>query len=89
MLDDASAPGKPAAFTQVKRGEIAGRSVRTDRYRYTEWDGGKQGVELYDHQNDPGEWHNLAAETSLAEVRASHHALWSPDSTLNSTSIYA
>ena len=30
-----------------------GYSLRTDRYRYTEWDEGKQGTELYDHEKDP------------------------------------
>jgi uncharacterized sulfatase len=48
------------AFTQVQRGRIAGRSVRTERWRYTEWDEGRQGAELYDHDNDPGEYYNLA-----------------------------
>ena len=52
------------AYTQVQRGDAAGRfmgrSVRTDRWRYTEWDDGKRGVELYDHDSDPGEYTNLA-----------------------------
>jgi uncharacterized sulfatase len=60
LLDNADLPGKRAAYTQVRRGEILGRSVRTDRWRFTEWDGGKAGRELYDHASDPGEWHNLA-----------------------------
>ena len=37
-----------------------GRSIRTDRYRYTEWADGKYGVELYDYQTDPREITNLA-----------------------------
>jgi uncharacterized sulfatase len=37
-----------------------GRSVRTSRWRYTEWDHGKLGVELYDETNDPHEFTNLA-----------------------------
>ena len=37
-----------------------GRSIRTDRYRYTEWADGKYGVELYDYQADPREITNLA-----------------------------
>ena len=41
--------------------------MRTARWRYTEWDGGKEGVELYDHDADPGECHNLAGEPSSAE----------------------
>lgn len=37
-----------------------GYSLRTPRWRYTEWDEGRQGRELYDHQNDPRELTNLA-----------------------------
>lgn len=53
-----------AAYTQVRRNQIFGRSVRTERFRYTEWDGGKAGVELYDHQKDPNEFTNLAKEAT-------------------------
>jgi uncharacterized sulfatase len=66
LLDDPAAPGKKAAYTQVQRGKVSGRSVRTDRWRYTEWDGGEAGVELYDHEHDPGEYRNLAKEPSHA-----------------------
>jgi arylsulfatase A-like enzyme len=45
-----------------------GYSIRTERYRYTEWDGGRQGTQLYDHQSDPHELHNLAAEPSQATI---------------------
>lgn len=37
-----------------------GYSFRTSRYRYTEWDEGERGRELYDHEVDPGELVNLA-----------------------------
>jgi iduronate 2-sulfatase len=47
---------------------FAGYSLRTDRYRYTEWDGGKQGVELYDHEKDPQEFTNLAKDPKQAET---------------------
>jgi uncharacterized sulfatase len=60
LLNDPNLPWKKMAFTQVQRGKIAGRSVRTERWRYTEWDHGKQGAELYDHDSDPGEYYNLA-----------------------------
>jgi iduronate 2-sulfatase len=58
------------AFTQVQRGKFPGRSVRTQRWRYTEWDHGHKGVELYDHDNDPREFENLAADPKFAPVVA-------------------
>ena len=51
---------REAAYTRVERRGFHGRSLRTERWRYTEWDGGSQGVELYDHDTDPGETRNVA-----------------------------
>jgi len=62
LLDRPEAAWDRPAFTQVWRGRFAGHSVRTERFRYTEWDGGKLGAELYDYQNDPGELNNLAED---------------------------
>jgi iduronate 2-sulfatase len=62
LLDDPTRGWKEAAFTQVQRGRSAGYSLRTERWRYTEWDAGSKGIELYDHESDPGEWHNLAGD---------------------------
>lgn len=43
------------------RPRAVGYTVRTERWRYTEWGpDGKYGVELYDHWNDPKEFVNLA-----------------------------
>ena len=70
VLDDPTARHKDAAVTVVQRGKFLGRSIRTDRYRYTDWDGGKQGAELYDHTADPGEWKTLAADPKTAAIRA-------------------
>ncbi len=39
---------------------IFGRTIRVDRYRYTEWNEGLDGVELYDYQTDPEEHINQA-----------------------------
>lgn len=64
LLDDPNRPVKSAAFSQYPRGPAMGYSMRTDRYRYTEWQPKKPGppvaVELYDHQVDPQENVNLA-----------------------------
>jgi uncharacterized sulfatase len=49
--------------------------VRTDRWRYTEWDGGKRGVELYDHQEDPQEFRNVAREAANKVTVAQLHSL--------------
>ena len=42
--------------------QVMGRSIRTERWRYTEWNEGESGVELYDHQSDPHEFTNRAIE---------------------------
>jgi arylsulfatase A-like enzyme len=45
-----------------------GYSLRTLRWRFTEWDEGRQGRELYDHNTDPRELTNLAEHSSHAET---------------------
>jgi arylsulfatase A-like enzyme len=52
-----------------------GYSVRTEQWRYTEWDDGKQGIELYDEVADPAELRNLAADPSRAKIVAEMQAL--------------
>lgn len=66
LLRNPGAAWDKPAYTQVKRNQIFGRSVRTERFRYTEWDEGRAGVELYDHRKDPDEFNNLAMESSHA-----------------------
>lgn len=68
LLDDPGLPWEKPAFTQLRRGKQEGRSVRTERWRYTEWDRGRAGRELYDHETDPGEYHNLADDLDHAET---------------------
>ncbi len=62
MLQDPKATVKDAAFTQVRNGY----AVRTDRWRYVEWEGGQQGAQLYDMESDPGETTNLANDAQHA-----------------------
>ena len=71
LLDDPDQPWKEAAFMQLVRGAAEGRTVRTERWRYTEWDQGRQGVELYDHDSDPGEYRNLAEDAKYAQIVSS------------------
>jgi iduronate 2-sulfatase len=63
-----------------------GYSIRTDRYRYTEWwrtvssndtedfhvlmDDSPAHIELYDYLNDPGETTNLATDPAYADLKA-------------------
>ena len=71
---------KTAAFSMVGRSEkpgenakdvaFTGRTIRTEQWRYTEWDEARRGVELYDVRQDPSEIRNLAANSALAPVRA-------------------
>jgi len=70
-LNDPAAAGKAVAFTASLRGKTLGRSVRTDRWRYTQWT--DETSELYDHSVDAGEWKNLAGDpaqaTTIAELK--------------------
>lgn len=60
VLDDPNVRVREAAYTRVERRGFHGRSIRTERWRYTEWDEGSRGVELYDYDTDPDETHNRA-----------------------------
>jgi len=55
-----SRPNPPVDNTKPNWGyTYRGKSIRTSRWRYTEWDQGASGTELYDHASDPGEFTNL------------------------------
>ena len=80
LLDDTSSSVRESAYTAIlnrvkgAKGEFAftkirGHSIRTKRYRYTEWGDGHFGAELYDHRDDPEELINLADKVSLESVR--------------------
>jgi uncharacterized sulfatase len=68
---------KDAAFTLVTRGtKHHGQSVRTDRWRLTKWNDGTQ--ELYDHENDPEENHDVAAGNPAIVKQLSERLLTLP-----------
>ncbi len=67
LLADVTRPHKDGAFTLVTRGEKNfGRSVRTARWRFTQWSDGAS--ELYDHDADTEETRNVAAAPANAAV---------------------
>ena len=58
------------AITMYRRHGAYGYSLRTDRYRYTEWvkpDGSVAYRDLYDMHDDPGEERNIAGDPELAD----------------------
>lgn len=75
LIDNPKAQWDKPAFTQVWRAGFPGYSVRTQQYRYTEWDNGKRGSELYDCQTDPEENCNLASDPKYSDVIKQHHEL--------------
>ena len=72
MLANPEETGRGWAISQVSRGpknnRVYGYTIRTQRWRYTEWDNGDEGFELYDHSDDPLEQTNLAENNSYGEV---------------------
>ena len=69
VLEDPTHPHKDAAFTLVTRGpQKFGQSVRTARWRFTQWSDGTS--ELYDHDADPEETRDVSKSPEHAAVIA-------------------
>jgi arylsulfatase A-like enzyme len=72
FVNDPSAISQKGAFSQWRRDGFLGYSIRTDRYRYTEWvKGASRQLELYDHSVDPDETLNVAYQPEYAAIRSS------------------
>lgn len=85
LIMDKSVSWKNASFSQYPRHRnntmIMGYTMRTDKYRYTEWPKFSDapvykpdwtqlfGVELYNHLTDPEENHNKANDPTYATIR--------------------
>ena len=64
LLKNPSARWERPALMTYGQGNHA---VRSDRWRYIRYADGSE--ELYDHDNDPHEWNNLASNATLASVK--------------------
>ncbi|MHC4399904.1 MAG: sulfatase [Planctomycetota bacterium] len=62
--EDGTWDGPSAALTMLGQRHF---SIRTRHWRYTLCNNGEE--ELYDHRNDPHEWHNLASSPQTDDTR--------------------
>ena len=74
QLKDANAPRERPAITTHNHDN---HGIRSEKWRYIEYADGSQ--ELYDMENDPNEWTNLASDAKYASVIADHKK-WIPKS---------
>jgi choline-sulfatase len=72
QLKNASAPRERPAITSHNQGN---HGIRSERWRFIRYADGSE--ELYDHESDPNEWHNLAAKPEHATIVAEHRQ-WLP-----------
>ena len=85
LLEDSDREWKSAAFSEKRREGFHGRTLREKRYRYTEWTplpgtDGETMRELYDLEEDPFEYNNLAVtgahDALIAELSRRLEAGW-------------
>lgn len=81
VIENPTQSWKTAAFSSLTRAGVVSVSMRTDRYRYTEWGvRGRFGRELYDYHTDPDETQNLVDlhenEALVEELHQRLYAGW-------------
>ena len=70
LLAEPTASWPHPAYTVCRNGPAVGHSVRTERWRYSEFTGGEGGAVLFDHDHDPHEMRTLAQDPSYRDVVA-------------------
>jgi len=60
-------PLRQWAYPALTTHHPGNHAVRTERWRYIRYANGDE--ELYDHDNDPNEWRNLASDPRFADVK--------------------
>ena len=63
LMEDPKSQWQFAALTTYAR---KCHALRTDRYRFIQYEDGSE--ELYDHDNDPDEWENLIDDPEFGEL---------------------
>ena len=67
LLENPESSWARPALTSTTAGN---HTVRSDRWRYIRYKDGSE--ELYDHENDPHEWHNLAKDPNMSSIKKEH-----------------
>lgn len=70
-IEDPATTSRIAVFSTMiaTHTKALGHSARNGRYRYIEWNGGKDGAQLYDLQTDPHQLVNLAGQEAHLPMR--------------------
>ena len=76
LLDPAQALRPTLLSSASRQAPRVGRSVRSQRFRFTQWPDGSQ--ELFDEEADPREWTNLADAPAMQAQKAALSRLLTP-----------